>query len=70
MRTRIASAIVIMIVPRATVVTGLFGRAMRGLSTFSTDSAVGAVGGGARGAIWWGITQALATMTGDAVQDR
>jgi hypothetical protein len=68
-RARIALTIVV-VVSRSTVVAGLSGRAPRELSTFSTESAVGAVGRGALSAVVLGITRALATMTGAAVHDR
>jgi hypothetical protein len=68
-RTWIGHAIVV-VVSGATVVVGISGCAPRGLSTFSTNSAVGAVRRGARSAGRLGITRALATMTGVAVQDR
>ena len=60
----------VVVVSGSTVVTGISGRAPRGSSTFSTSSAVGAVGRGARSAVLLGITRALATMTGVAVQGR
>jgi hypothetical protein len=58
------------VVPGATVVVGISGRAPREISTFSTDSCVGAVGMCARSTVLLGITQALATMTGAAVRGR